>query len=803
LTWLRRISFPGLLLLTMLAVSLGGLALVSWVSFGVHRRVTDELNAALVQQTLLRVTDRLDELVRTSIHHAELYPQLAPDGELTAAEFPQLFDRLLSTVAPHEELSYLGVGIAETGEYGMVRTVRDEPVEIRTYVRDPETGPQIRDYVPGPQGLQLVRTLPWTRDGDPRTSYDLRLRPFYLQATKARRSIWTDSYDFWGSHEHEATPGVTYATPVYDADGRLKLVWDIDVELATLSRFLTRVQRLVRGHLLIAEHRSDGSWKVIAQPTWEAGDLLSADTSAAIDLWLARLPGNYQQMEQRNLRLQMLAVNGRPWGVVHSTLSGPDRPEWVVVELWPVSVQPQPASLSSAEFVVAFCAVGLIASICAWGLSRVIAKPLLELERDARRLAEGESTRIHPHGGTQEIARLAETLNDLERQVQDRQSRLKQTNTELRISRQRLQAHFDHTPVGAMEMDVEGRFIRWNPAATRIFGWTAEEVLGRRFDFIVPPAIRPQIDDVWRNLVNRSGGFRSENQNVTKDGGSIDCIWYNTPLIDEAGRVFGVACLVLDVTASKQADAEIRRLNQELEHRVVARTAQLAQAVRELETFSYSVAHDLRAPLRTIAGFSQALEEDCGDRLRPAEVEHLDRIRAATHRMAELIDTLLTLARVTRQEIADEPIDLSELARQAVQRLQQAEPERTVDVTIAPNLIVQGDRALLKILIGNLFDNAWKYTRLRQRARIEFGCHDGPQGREFFVRDNGVGFDPQFATNLFQPFQRLHRSDEFEGHGVGLATVQRIVEKHGGTVCLEGEPDRGATCWFTLPEARG
>ena|GEM_PF-2331009 len=794
----RRISFSALLLITLLAVSLGGLALVSAVSYGVHRRVVDDLSRALVQQTLQRVSDRLDELVRSAVDLSAFYPQLAPDGELTSADFPDLFSRLWVIVAPREELSYLGVGIVETGDYGLVGGSPGEPVTVRLYVRDPRTGPQVRDYKPTPQGLEPTGTLPWTPGATRDTGYELRLRPHFVQTQRARRSVWTDSYEFFGGDDREPVSGVTYATPLYNAEGQLKLVWNIDLELVSLSRFLARVQGLAFGHLVIAEHRSDGTWKVIARPEWESGHPAATADDDAIATWLARLPSDFQAALRQNGQIQTFSAQGQDWAAAHTALTGPDRPEWLVAEVWPVALQPQPALLSSTEFLIAFCTVGLVASLVAWGVSQLIARPLLALERDAQRLADGHSATISSPGGTLEITRLASTLNELARRVDDRQSRLAQTNSELQISRQRLQWHFDTTPVGAMEMDTRGIILRWNAAAERIFGWSAAEILGQSFDVIVPEPIRPEIHQLWQRLMACSGGFCHDNQNLTKDGHIIDCEWFNTPLLDESGRPFGGACLVLDVTERKRADQEIRRLNAELEHRVSERTGQLAQALDELEAFSYSVAHDLRAPLRSIAGFSQTLEEDCGDRLDAAGGEHLRRIRAATQRMAELIDALLTLAQVSRKETASESVDLSELAQQALQRLRQAEPDRHVDAAIQPGLIVRGDPTLLRVLVNNLIDNAWKYTRSRRPARIEVGQQPAADGPEFFARDNGVGFDPQYADQLFQPFQRLHHSDEFEGHGVGLATVWRIVHKHGGRVRLEGRPDHGATCYFTL-----
>jgi PAS domain S-box-containing protein len=800
----RRVSFQRLLLVTLLAVSLGALGLASVMTFGVHRRAVTRLSNVLTQQTLERVADRLDELVGMAVEHAELFPQLAPDGRLTSAEFPQVFEQLWATVAPHAELSYIGVGLAETGEYAMVRHESGTPLEVRMYVRDPETGPQIRDYAPTAAGLQPVRTLPWTRDGDdPRTSYELRLRPFYLQAARAKTSVWTDSYEFWGGTARGKVPGVTFATPVYDADGHLSLVWDIDLELASLSRFLTRVQGLVTGRLLIVEHRQDGTWNVIAEAQSDPDDPWHHGSQPAVEAYLRRLPVQFADAVGRGPSSEPVSVRGETWRVASAPLRGDRRPEWLIVSLNPMELEQRTATFGDKEFLMAALMTGALAVVAAWAVSQSIAAPLLTLDRNARRLVAGETDTIAPIAGSDEIGRLATTLNELTQKVHERQSRLEDANLELQRSRQRLLGHFEHTPVAAMELDERGHILRWNAAAECIFGWTAAEVLGKRFDFIVPEAIRSAIDEVWNRLLARTGGFRNDNQNVTKDGRTIDCEWYNTPFLDEHGRVYGIACLVLDVTERTRADEEIRRLNADLERRVAERTAELSRALKELETFSYTVAHDLRSPLRSIAGFSQALQEDCGTWLRSAGVDHLDRIRAATQRMSDLIDALLTLARVSRHELKREPVDLSELVEQELVRYRQLEPQRDVYTTVAPGLVVSGDRGLLRIAIHNLVDNAWKFSRHASPARIEFGTSPGPDGREFFLRDNGVGFDPAHAAHLFQPFQRLHRVDEFEGHGVGLATVHRILDRHGGHIRLDSHPGAGTTCYFTSPTSPG
>lgn len=256
--------------------------------------------------------------------------------------------------------------------------------------------------------------------------------------------------------------------------------------------------------------------------------------------------------------------------------------------------------------------------------------------------------------------------------------------------------------------------------------------------------------------------------------------------------------LVREVAERKRAEEEIRRLNEELERRVLERTVELEAANKELEAFSYSVSHDLRAPLRSIDGFSQALLEDHATALDAGGKEYLHRVRAASQRMAQLIDDLLDLARVTRTELRRERVDLSTLAQEIAAELQSAEPGRHVEFAIAPGAVATGDPRLLRVVLENLLGNAWKFTAKHARATIEFGVVNHLGRAVYFVRDDGAGFDMAYADKLFGAFQRLHRPTEFPGAGVGLATVQRIIHRHGGRVWVEGAIERGATFHFTL-----
>ena len=256
-----------------------------------------------------------------------------------------------------------------------------------------------------------------------------------------------------------------------------------------------------------------------------------------------------------------------------------------------------------------------------------------------------------------------------------------------------------------------------------------------------------------------------------------------------------------DAVMSKEEPSmdELLRANAELEQRVRDYAAKAEAATKELEGFCYSVSHDLRAPLRSVDGFTHALIESSHDKLDTVEREYLQRVRAASHRMGRLIDDLLHLSRVGRREMRIQAANLSDLAVSVSHDLQTSDPSRRVDFVITPELYCKGDERLLKIVLENLLGNAWKFTGKTQSARIEFGrgVKDGTEA--FYVRDNGAGFDMTYADKLFTPFARLHGASEFPGTGIGLAVVQRIINRHGGRLWAEGEPNHGATIWFALP----
>ena len=331
-------------------------------------------------------------------------------------------------------------------------------------------------------------------------------------------------------------------------------------------------------------------------------------------------------------------------------------------------------------------------------------------------------------------------------------------------------------------LDPDGRVASWNAAAERIKGYRAQEIMGEHFSTFYPPDDVAQGKPQWAlEIAEREGRHEDEGWRVRKDGTRF---WANTvisPMRDSQGGLIGYAKVTRDLTQRRRADQALAQTNQ------------------ELERFSYSVSHDLRAPLRAINGYAQALWEDHAARLDDEGKRLLAVIRDSAKLGGELIDGLLSFSRLGRQALARAPVDVTALAESVVAELRQTQGSVAVEVVLSPLPPASGDAALLRHVLVNLIGNAFKFSVKRAHPKVEIGAE--PHGSEvaYYVKDNGVGFDMQYAGKLFGVFQRLHRPDEFEGTGVGLALAQRIIQRHGGRIWAEGKVNEGATVRFTLP----
>ena len=364
----------------------------------------------------------------------------------------------------------------------------------------------------------------------------------------------------------------------------------------------------------------------------------------------------------------------------------------------------------------------------------------------------------------------------------------------------RYRAIFENAVEGMFQSTPEGRYLSVNPSFARTYGFSSPEEMIREVTDIGRQLYVDQEEraEVKRLLDDPGFVVGHEVRCRRKDGEEILVSINARSVRDEEGKILYYEGSTVDITDRKRAEEKIRTLTAELEERVAGRTAQLEAANRELDAFAYSVSHDLRAPLRAMSGFSHLLLEYYADKLDDQGRHFLQRMDQVSQRMGKLIDDLLSLSRLARREMQRERVNLSEMVRGIAGELRERNPERRVHLVIADRLMAHGDRHLLGVVLENLLGNAWKFTARKPEAAIEFGATRQKGKRVYFVRDDGIGFDMTYAEKIFQAFQRLNPTNEFEGSGIGLATVERIIHRHGGRVWGEGEVGNGATFFFTL-----
>ena len=427
-----------------------------------------------------------------------------------------------------------------------------------------------------------------------------------------------------------------------------------------------------------------------------------------------------------------------------------------------------------------------------------LTKNLAHLVSGSQAIAAGHYDRPVPVSGNDEIAELASNFNRMAGSVQQKMQ-------ELRASESEYRALFEQAAVGMGHIGVQDHcWLRVNPKLAEILDCEPQQLLGKSFTAMFQPADMPTVE---RNRTRLDSGERQVFENdvqLRRTDGTL--VWSRLTASlhrNEAGEPQYYIAVVQDDSKRKAAEAELEHYRMHLEDLVAQRTTALAAANRELESFSYSVSHDLKAPLRSIDGFSQILAEDYESLLDNSGRDYLQRIRRAVQHMGRLTDALLSLAKVGRGECRLETLDFSDLVQGVVDDLKIAHPRHKVNVVIQPGMQIVADANLLRTAMQNLLDNAWKYTGKAADARVEIGSFNVQGNTVFFVRDNGAGFNPAYSSRLFGVFQRLHTTEEFQGTGVGLATVQRVIHRHGGRIWAEAEPGQGAVFYFTIqPEVR-
>lgn len=449
----------------------------------------------------------------------------------------------------------------------------------------------------------------------------------------------------------------------------------------------------------------------------------------------------------------------------------------------------------SIFFVIA--AVTAAATINSWAVGRTIINRVRLLRDGASIIGQGNLDHRIETKGDDEFAELSKAFNAMTVKLRASYLNLeneiaghKRAEEALRLSEERFRVALQASPVTVSTMDCDLRFT-W--VYNTRHGFRPETVIGKRPDELIPPEDAAELMALLRHVLETGVAERREVSGRTK---GVRWDYYSTvePLREEHGKVAGLTLAQIDITERKRAEEDIKKLNEELKRNV----DELAGANKELEAFVYSVSHDLRAPLRSITGFSDFLLQKYSDKLDDKGKKYLNWVINGAAKMNQIIDDLLHLSRISRQEIHRQDVDLSKAAGSIIAELRQSQPDRRVTIDIKEGITACADPGLIEVALSNLLRNAWKFTSKTENARIEFGAFTKDGKTVYYVKDNGAGFDPNFEERLFLPFHRLHSEQEFEGSGIGLATVERVIRRHGGKIWAEGKTNEGAAFFFTV-----
>jgi len=770
--------------------------LVGYFSWLNGQKTVKDLTTQLQTQISSRIYLRLEIYLRMAHQLNQTNANVIEQGLLTASDLPGIESFLIKQMRAFELVPYTAWG-NEQGEYIGIERLANGNLQVEV-VADAKQ-PIYRTYAVNNQGQRgkLLQITPF---------YDPRTRPWYKDAMQKRQATWSEIYNWF----NQAEIAIDAVQPVYDPKGNPLGVLDTPLKLSRISDYLRQLKISKSGHSFIIERSgllvatSDNVQPFTLnhnnQPQRIPATVSRNPLIQSTAKYLAQNWGDIRRINTAK-KLDFFANNQRQFAQVLPFNDGRGI-DWLIVVVVPESDFMEQINANTRTTII-LCIIALIVAI-AVGIftARWITKPILRLNTSAKFIAQGKWDKTVSLSRSDEVGELAKSFHKMAVQLQDSFAKLEALNAALSDNEYRLQQFLEALPVGITVHQVDGRTFYANQMALQLLGKdtipeaTTEELVVAyqvyRGNQPYPTAELPVVRSLGGETVT------VDDMLIERDGEMIPLEVRSTPIYDHHGKIIYAILAFSDISDRRRAEQEIYQLNQNLERRVMERTAELQAANQELEAFSYSVSHDLRSPLRAIDGFSEIILERYTDKLDDKGKHYLQRIRTGTQRMGELIDDLLTLSRVTRSEMHYKEVNLTTLALNIAERLQETQPERQVEWVIPPELIARGDERLLQVALENLLNNAWKFTSNLIPARIELNVIAEDGKFIYFVRDNGAGFDMTYADKLFGAFQRLHSATEFPGTGIGLATVQRIIHRHGGKVWAEAVVQGGATFYFTL-----